>query len=77
MCADLAVLSADYFSVPPKDTRGINAVLTVVGGEFVNGEQERSDLSPPLPPASPSWSPVGAEPSPAMRAKTQSAPVFA
>ena len=70
MYADLAVLSADYLSVPAEEIRQINAVLTLVGGEVVYGEGDYGELSPPLPPASPSWSPVNAEPSPAMRAAT-------
>lgn len=66
--ADLAVLSADYMSVPPEEIRRINSVLTIVGGKVVYGEGNYADLSPPVPPASPSWSPVGAIPSPAQRA---------
>ena len=65
--ADLAVLSADYMTVPPEEIRHINSVLTVMGGEVVYGEGDYSDLSPPLPPASPDWGPVNAEPSPASR----------
>ncbi|SFI53362.1 amidohydrolase [Albimonas pacifica] len=67
MYADLAVLSADYLSVPPEEIRGINAVLTLVGGAAVHGEGDFADLAPPLPPASPDWSPVGAVPSPGAR----------
>ena len=33
--ADLAVLSADYFAVPEEEIRGIESVLTVVGGKVV------------------------------------------
>ena len=33
--ADLAVLSADYFSVPEDDIKGIESVLTMVGGKVV------------------------------------------
>lgn len=66
--ADLAVLSADYMSVPPEEIRHINSVLTVLGGKVVYGEGDYADLAPPLPPASPDWSPVNAEPSPAQRA---------
>lgn len=67
--ADLAVLSADYMRVPPEEIRRINSVLTVVGGRIVHGEGDYVDLAPPPPPASPSWSPISAEPSPAMRAE--------
>ena len=34
--ADLIVLSADYFSVPTDDIRGITSVLTMVGGKIVH-----------------------------------------
>ncbi|MEM9440399.1 MAG: amidohydrolase family protein, partial [Pseudomonadota bacterium] len=67
MYADLAVLSRDYITVPDNEIRQINSVLTVVGGKVVHGEGAYADLAPPLPPASPSWSPVNAEPSPGER----------
>ena len=67
MYADLAVLSADYITVPDNEIRRISSVLTVVGGRIVHGEDSYADLAPPLPPASPSWSPVNAERSPAQR----------
>lgn len=66
--ADLAVLSADYMAVPPQEIRRINAVLTIVGGNVVYGEGSFANLSPPIPPASPDWSPVNSVPSPAQRA---------
>jgi len=56
--ADLAVLSDDYFTVPADDIRRIESVLTLVGGQVVHGDGEFSGLAPPLPPASPGWSPV-------------------
>jgi predicted amidohydrolase YtcJ len=56
--ADLAALSADYFSVPEDEIKDITAVLTLVGGQVVHGEGDYRDLAPPLPPASPGWSPV-------------------
>lgn len=68
MYADIAVLSDDYMSVPPEEIRRINAVLTLVGGRVVHGDGDYSKLAPPLPPASPGWSPVKSEPSPAERA---------
>lgn len=55
--ADLAVLSADYFSVPEEEIKGLESVLTVVGGKVVYGAGEFEKLSPP-PPVSPNWSPV-------------------
>jgi hypothetical protein len=76
MYADLAVLSADYMSVPPEEIRRINAVLTITGGRIVHAEGDYRDRAPPLPPASPGWSPLNTEPSPAQRAarNTGSAP---
>jgi len=56
--ADLAVLSADYFSVPEDEIRNLVSVLTIVGGRIVYGDDEFSALSPPLPPAMPDWSPA-------------------
>jgi predicted amidohydrolase YtcJ len=59
MLADLAVLSADYFSVPEEEIKGIESVLTVVGGKVVYAAGEFQRLAPPPLPVSPSWSPVG------------------
>lgn len=73
MYADLAVLSADYLSVPPLEIRQINAVLTMVGGRIVYGEGDYAHLSPPLPPATPDWSPLRAIPTPGARQATTSA----
>jgi predicted amidohydrolase YtcJ len=58
--ADLAVLSADYFTVPAEEIRGIESVLTIVGGKVVYGAEEFGGLAPPPLPVSPDWSPVGA-----------------
>jgi hypothetical protein len=58
MLADLTVLSADYFSVPDEDIKGIESVLTVVGGNVVYGAGEFKALALPQLPASPGWSPV-------------------
>jgi predicted amidohydrolase YtcJ len=57
--ADLAVLSADYFTVPEEKIRGIEAVLTMVGGKVVFGTEEFGGLAPAPLPVSPDWSPVG------------------
>jgi predicted amidohydrolase YtcJ len=58
--ADLAVLSADYFSVPEEEIRNIESVLTVVGGRVAYGTGEFTGLSPTTEvPVSPGWSPVG------------------
>jgi predicted amidohydrolase YtcJ len=56
--ADLAVLSADYFSVPAEDIKGIESVLTMVGGKVVYGAGEFAGLAPPPLPVLPEWSPV-------------------
>jgi len=56
--ADLAVLSADYFSVPEEEIKHLESVLTVVGGKPVYAAEEFSKLAPPLPPVLPEWSPV-------------------
>ena len=57
--ADLAVLSADYFTVPEEEIKGIESVLTIMGGRVVHGSAEFKDLAPPLPPISPDWAPTG------------------
>ncbi len=57
--ADLAVLSADYFTVPEGEIRNIESVLTVMGGRVVHGGAEFAGLAPPLPPVSPDWAPTG------------------
>jgi hypothetical protein len=72
--ADLAVLSADYFAVPAEEIRGITSVLTMVGGRIVHGSEAFADLAPPLPPASPDWSPLRAFDSPGQRLAAVSAP---
>ena len=56
--ADLAVLSADYFSVSDDEIKEITSVLTIVDGNVVHGSGDFNGLAPPLPPASPDWSPV-------------------
>ena len=56
--ADLAALDRDYFSVPEEDIKSLAAVLTIVDGRVVHGDQEFKNLAPPLPPVMPDWSPV-------------------
>jgi predicted amidohydrolase YtcJ len=56
--ADLAVLSADYFSIPDEEIKQLESVLTIVGGRIVYAAEEFSKLAPPALPVSPSWSPV-------------------
>lgn len=58
--ADLAVLSDDFMSVPTEAIKSLEAVLTVTGGRIVYGAGDFTDLSPPLPPVSPDWSPIAA-----------------
>ncbi|MDX5593368.1 amidohydrolase [Pseudovibrio sp. SPO723] len=65
--ADLAVLSADYLTVPAEEIKQISAELTVVGGRIVYASGAFASYDPPLPPASPSWSPVLHLSSPAQR----------
>lgn len=55
---DLAVLSADYFSVPAEQIKGIQSNLTVVGGRIVFAAQPFEKLAPPALPVMPDWSPV-------------------
>ncbi len=56
--ADLAVLSADYFSIPDEEIKQLESVLTIVGGKIVYATTEFSKLAPPALPVSPDWSPV-------------------
>jgi predicted amidohydrolase YtcJ len=56
--ADIAVLSADYFSVPEEEIKRIESVLTMVGGKVVYGAGEFANLAPPPLPVMPDWSPV-------------------
>ena len=56
--ADMAVLSADFFSVDEDSIKGLESVLTVVGGKIVYGAAEFGPLAPPPIPVLPDWSPV-------------------
>ncbi|WP_291426661.1 amidohydrolase [Deinococcus sp.] len=56
--ADIAVLSDDYFEVDGDDIQWIESVLTIVDGRIVYAAAEFTSDDPPLPPASPDWSPV-------------------
>jgi predicted amidohydrolase YtcJ len=56
--ADLAVLSADYFSVPEEEIKRLESMLTMIGGKVVYAAGEFSKLAPPPLPISPDWSPV-------------------
>jgi hypothetical protein len=56
--ADLAVLSADYFSIPEEEIKQLESVLTIVGGKVVYAAGGFSNLAPPPVPVVPEWSPV-------------------
>ncbi len=56
--ADLAVLSADFFTIPEEDIRDLESVLTITGGKVVYGAEKFASLAPPSLPASPDWSPA-------------------
>jgi len=56
--ADLAVLSADYFSIPNEEIKQLESVLTIVGGKPVYAAEEFETLAPAPPPVLPDWSPV-------------------
>jgi len=56
--ADLVVLSGDYLRMPEADITHITSLLTIVGGRVVHGDGDFTSLAPPMPKASPDWSPV-------------------
>ncbi|MFE2581049.1 amidohydrolase [Streptomyces sp. NPDC059378] len=56
--ADLAVLSADYFTVPEPEIAHIESLLTVTGGRIVHAAGEYEGLDEEMPSVSPEWSPV-------------------
>jgi hypothetical protein len=56
--ADFIALTDDYFSVSEEDIKGIESVLTVVGGKVVHATAEFSSHAPPEIPVLPEWSPV-------------------
>lgn len=56
--ADLAVLSADFFSIPEEDIKSLESLLTVVGGKIVHADAEFSSHGPEPVPVMPEWSPV-------------------
>ncbi|MCY1267889.1 N-substituted formamide deformylase [compost metagenome] len=60
--ADLAALSADYFSVEDEAIKSIESVLTVVDGKVVHAAAEFDKLGPPQLPVLPDWSPVAKVP---------------
>jgi len=56
--ADFVALTDDYFSVPDEQIKGIESVLTVVGGKIVYAKDEFATHAPPAIPVLPEWSPV-------------------
>jgi predicted amidohydrolase YtcJ len=58
MFGDLAVLSADYFSVPEDEIKKIESVLTVMNGQIVHAKDPYIALAPAPLPVDPAWSPV-------------------
>lgn len=56
--ADLAVLSADYFSIPDEAVKSLESVLTMVGGKIVHAAGPFSHLSPPPLQVSADWLPT-------------------
>ncbi|WP_371170038.1 amidohydrolase [Aliiroseovarius sp. 2305UL8-7] len=56
--ADMALLSADYFTVPDDEISSIQSVLTIMDGEVVYGSGPYEGLSPELPAALPEWAPI-------------------
>jgi predicted amidohydrolase YtcJ len=56
--ADFVALTEDYFAVPEEEIKGIESVLTVVGGKIVYATEEFSAHAPPPIPVLPEWSPV-------------------
>jgi predicted amidohydrolase YtcJ len=73
---DLAILSADYFTVADQDTSRIESVLTVTGGNIVYATADYQGMAPDLPAVNPAWSPIARlgeltrEPSGVAQAKT-------
>jgi predicted amidohydrolase YtcJ len=55
--ADMALLSADYMTVPDQDIKSIESVLTIVDGKAVYGAGPFAKLAPSGPAIVPSWSP--------------------
>lgn len=56
--ADLAVLSADFFTIKEDAIKSLESVLTIVGGKIVFGADEFNKIAPPPIPVLPDWSPV-------------------
>jgi predicted amidohydrolase YtcJ len=60
--ADLAVLNADYLTVPADRISHLSSVLTMVGGKVVYGEGRYEKFAPPALKAAPDWLPANRYP---------------
>src|SRR2546429_9497700 len=58
--ADVTALTEDYMSVAEEKIKGIESVLTIVGGKIVYAVQEFQNLDPAPLPVRPDWSPIKA-----------------
>src|SRR5688500_3245746 len=56
--ADLVILSGDYFSMPVDEVKGLESLLTMVGGKVVYAAGPYAKLDAPAPPSLPDWLPV-------------------
>src|SRR5216117_4028214 len=56
--ADVTALTEDYMSVAEERIKGMESVLTIVGGKIVYAVQEFQNLDPAPLPVLPDWSPV-------------------
>jgi hypothetical protein len=56
--ADFVALTEDYFSIPEERIKGIESVLTVVGGKVAHATDEFAPHAPSPIPVLPEWSPV-------------------
>jgi predicted amidohydrolase YtcJ len=56
--ADLAILTADYFSIPEDDIKHLESVLTVVDGKVVYAAGDFANFGPEALPVIPQWAPV-------------------
>ena len=56
--ADVTALTDDYMSVAEEKIKGIESVLTIVGGKIVYAVQEFQNLDPAPLPVLPDWSPI-------------------
>lgn len=75
--ADLAVLSADYLTVPDDRVRDLESVLTLVSAKVVFAQGPFAPLAPPPLQVSPDWSPAGVYHADAGRPTTATAPTAA